>query len=75
MGKTYNDDSAGDGDSGQQAMGNGVWFERVHDALIVTVNSSLIWPEQDGHDDEGQCRYGKNKSKKKKKSATKKARL
>lgn len=24
--KTYNDDSAGDGDSRQHAMGDGVWF-------------------------------------------------
>lgn len=60
-GNTYNDDSAGDGDSRQHAVGDGVWFYGVHDALVVAVNPSFIWLEHDGHNDEGQCRCGENK--------------
>lgn len=53
--KTYNDNGAGDGDSCQHAVGDGVLFQRVHDALVVTVNPSLIWLEHNGHNDGGQC--------------------
>lgn len=60
--KTYDDDCAGDGDGGQHAVGNGVWLQGVHDALIVTVNPPLIWLEHNGHDDEGQCRCSQNKA-------------
>lgn len=36
-------------------MSDGVWFDGVHDALIITVNPSLIWLEHDVHNDEGKC--------------------
>lgn len=56
--KTYNDDSAGDGDCCQHAMGDGVRLEGIHDALIVTVHTPLIWLVHNGHNDEGQRRCG-----------------
>lgn len=59
--KTYNDDSAGDGDSRQHAMSDGVWFDGVLDALIVTVDASFIWLEQDVHNDKRKCSCSKNK--------------
>lgn len=53
---TYNDDRAADGDGRQHSMGDGVWLQGIHDALVVTVNPSLIRFEHDGHNDEGQSR-------------------
>lgn len=61
-GETYNDNSAGDGDSRQHAVGDGVWFDGVLDALIVTVNASLIWLVHDGHDDERQSSFMGNRN-------------
>lgn len=43
-------------------MGDSVRFDGVHDALIITVNASLIWLEHDVHNDEGKCRCGENKA-------------
>lgn len=40
---TYNKTTAEDGDSCQHAVGDGVWFDGIHDALVITVNPPLIW--------------------------------
>lgn len=37
-------------------MGDGVRLEGVFDALVVTVDASLIGPVHDVHDDEGERR-------------------
>lgn len=56
--ETYDDDGAGDGDGHQHPEGDGVGFEGVHDALIVAVNTSLIWLEYNVCYDGGKCRCG-----------------
>lgn len=62
LGETYNDDRAGDGDSCQHAMSDGVWFDGVLDALIVTVYPSFVWLEHDVHNDGGKCRWSGKKN-------------
>lgn len=64
-GETYNDDRAGDGDSRQHAMSDGVRFDGVLDALIVTVDPSFIWLEHDVHNNGGKCRCSGKKQKQK----------
>lgn len=53
---THDDDRAGDGDGRQHAVGDGVRFEGVFDALVVTVDAALIGPVHDVHDEEGERR-------------------
>lgn len=61
LGETYDDDSAGDGDRRHHGGCDGVWFYGIHDALIVTVNPSLVWLVHDVHNDEGQCSFKEKK--------------
>lgn len=42
-------------------MSDGVWFDGVLDALIVTVDASFIWLEQDVHNDKRKGSCSKNK--------------
>lgn len=54
---THDDDGAGDGDGGHHAVGDGVFFVGVADALVVTVDAPLVGLEHNGHDEEGQRRW------------------
>lgn len=62
QGGTHNDDSAGDGDCSQQAVGDGVRFAGVLDVLIITVHTPQVGPEHNSHDEEGQSGYEKRKT-------------
>lgn len=50
--ETHNDNGTGNGYGGHHFVGDGVCSVGVANGLIITVNSTLVWPVNEGHDDE-----------------------
>lgn len=50
MFRTHNDDGADDGNGSHGSMGDGVSPVWIADALIIAVDSSLVWTEHQRQD-------------------------